>query len=105
MFCKYVGDCFCIPFQGILNCKLNMLFCLQGCKVFKVFFMCFMQVCIDNINREYSGIDSHTYQWQDLMNTLNKNCELDYLEPDVWHVDDHAEYVFNIDGHYFSDFF
>jgi hypothetical protein len=52
-------------------------------------------VCIDNINREYSGIDSHTYQWQDLMNTLNKNCELDYLEPDVWHVDDHAEYVFN----------
>jgi hypothetical protein len=62
-------------------------------------------VCIDNINREYSGIDSHTYQWQDLMNTLNKNCELDYLEPDVWHVDDHAEYVFNIDGHYFSDFF
>ncbi len=49
-----------------------------------------MQVCIDNIDWEYSGLDSHTYQWQDFMNTLSKNCELDYLESDVWHVVDHA---------------
>jgi hypothetical protein len=67
--------------------------------------MCFMQVCIDNIDWEYSGLNSHSYQWQDLLNTLNKNCELDYLESDFWRVVDHVEYVFNIDGHYFFAFF
>lgn len=66
--------------------------------------MCFMQVCID-IDWEYSGLNSHTYQWQDLMNTLNKNCELDYLKSNVWHVANHVEYVFNINWHYSSAFF
>jgi len=54
----HVDHCFYIPFQGILNCKINIMPCLQGCKILKVFFMCFVQVCINNIDWEYNGLDS-----------------------------------------------
>jgi hypothetical protein len=35
-----------------------MLHYLEGCEIFKVFFLCFVQVCINNIDWEYNGLDS-----------------------------------------------